>query len=192
VTDNLARDPAFEPGRVALIGSDPEALEAFYRTHYPLLLRYFTARVTDPHEVADLVADTFVSAMTSAGKYDPRRGRPVAWLFGIAHNVHRRSFRQRDVERRAVGRLAGRRLLDDEDISRIEDQIDAHRRLDGRRLLDGLSAADRELIELIDVSGFTVPEAAQAIGVKSGTARVRLFRARAKLRQALQTEEDMT
>jgi RNA polymerase sigma-70 factor (ECF subfamily) len=130
--------------------------------------------------------------MTTAGAYDLRRGKPIAWLFGIARNVHRRSFRQRDVERRATGRLAGRRLLDDEDISRIEEQIDAHRRLAGRRLLDGLSAAERELIELVDVAGFTVPEAAQVVGVKGGTVRVRLFRARAKLRQALQTQEDVT
>jgi RNA polymerase sigma factor (sigma-70 family) len=192
VTDNLAGDAAFEPRRVALIGTDPQALETFYRAHYPQLLRYFTARVTDPHEVADLVADTFVCAMTTAGTYDSRRGKPIAWLFGIAHNVHRRSFRRRDVERRASGRLAGRRLLDDEDVTRIEEQIDAHRRLVGRRLLDGLSTAERELVELVDVAGFTVLEAAQVVGVKSGTARVRLFRARAKLRQALQTQEDVT
>jgi RNA polymerase sigma-70 factor (ECF subfamily) len=190
VTDIPAGDGELPAELVARIGSDPDALEAFYRAHYAALLRYFTARVTDPHEVADLVADTFLAAMSAAGGYDPARGRPVAWLFGIAANVRRRSARRRAAERRAAGRVAGRRLLDDEDIARIEEQIDAHRQLAGRRPLERLTAAEREVVELVDLGGFTVPEAATATGITQGTARVRLFRARAKLRRALQTQED--
>jgi RNA polymerase sigma-70 factor (ECF subfamily) len=191
VTDNLASNTAaFEPERTRHIGRDPAALEAFYRAHYDQLLRYFTSRVSDPHDVADLVADTFVGAIAAARSYDPRRGRPIAWLFGIAHNVHRRSYRRRDADQRVASRVAGRRLLDDEDISRIEEQIDAERRLAGRQLLDGLSATERELVELVELDGFTPQEAAQATGVTSAVARIRLFRARAKLRQAFHTQED--
>jgi RNA polymerase sigma-70 factor (ECF subfamily) len=192
VTDLPAGDGELEPELVARIGSDPDALEAFYRAHYAPLLRYFTARVSDPHEVADLVADTFLAAMSAAEGYDPRRGRPIAWVFGIAANVRRRSVRRREAERRAAGRLAGRRLLDDEDVARIEEQIDAHRRLAGRRPLERLTPAEREVVELVDVAGFSVNEAATAVGITSGSARVRLFRARAKLRQALQMQEDRT
>jgi RNA polymerase sigma factor (sigma-70 family) len=190
VTDIPAGDGELPAELVARIGSDPDALEAFYRAHYAPLLRYFTARVDDPHEAADLVADTFLAAMSACGGYDPARGRPVAWLFGIAANVRRRSARRRAAERRAAGRVAGRRLLDAEDVTRSEEPIDARRQLAGRRPLEHLSPAEREVVELVDLSGFTVLEAATATGITQGTARVRLFRARAKLRRALQTQED--
>ena len=186
MTDNLA----FEPEHTRRIDRDPAMLEAFYRAHYDELLRYFTRRVSDPHDVADLVADTFVGAIAAAGSYDPRRGRPIAWLFGIARNVHRRWYRRRGADQRAASRAAGRRHLDDEDIARIEEQIDAERRLAGRQLLAVLSPAERELVELVELSGFTPKEAAQAAGVTAGVARIRRFRARAKLRQALHTQED--
>ncbi len=144
-THVLQQAAEFDPELTRRIGQDRGALEAFYRARYEALMRYFTSRVGDPHDVADLVADTFMSAITSAGSYDPRRGRPIAWLYGIAHNVHRRSHRTRASDLRVVGKVAGRRLLDGDDIARIEDQIDAARQVNGVGLFDRLSAAEREL-----------------------------------------------
>lgn len=191
-THVLQQAAEFDPELTRRIGQDRGALEAFYRAHYEALMRYFTSRVGDPHDVADLVADTFMSAIGSAGSYDPRRGRPIAWLYGIAHNVHRRSHRTRASDLRVAGRVAGRRLLDEDDIARIEDQIDAARQVNGVGLFDRLSAAERELVELVDLGGFTPREAAQAAGITSGVARIRLFRARAKLRRAFQPQEDLS
>jgi RNA polymerase sigma-70 factor (ECF subfamily) len=180
-----------DPEFVRDIGTDRAALEKFYLAYYPDVLRYCARRCQDPHDVADLVADTFFSAMTSAGRYRPDRGQPLAWLLGIAHNTLRRQYRQRSAETRAAKRLAGRRLLDAEDIAQIEEQIDAEQRVRGAYgALDSLSATDRELVELIDVNGLTTKEAATALGLLPGTARVRLFRARARLRTALQLRED--
>jgi hypothetical protein len=45
-------------------------------------------RSADPHVVADLTADTFVTAITSFGSFDPRRGTARAWVFGIARHVY--------------------------------------------------------------------------------------------------------
>jgi hypothetical protein len=36
---------------------------------------YLPRRCADPHTVADLAADTFVLAIDSAGRFDPKRGR---------------------------------------------------------------------------------------------------------------------
>jgi RNA polymerase sigma factor (sigma-70 family) len=179
---------AVDADRVRRIGDDRAALEAFYVEFYPEVVRYFAYRVQDPHDVADLVADTFLAALGAAATFDARRGRPLGWLLGIAHNTLRRFYRRRATDQRAAARFAGRRLLDDEDIAHLEERIDAGRQ--ARAGLKCLSFADRELVELVDGAGLTPAEAARVMGLLPGTVRVRIFRARARLRASLTTQEE--
>jgi RNA polymerase sigma-70 factor (ECF subfamily) len=200
VTDDLATRPTvgpavgptrFDPGDTVRIGSDPDALARFYLAHYDDVVRYLARRLDRPHDVADLVADTFLAALDSAGSYDPARGRPVAWLFGIAHHQLARHHRRRDADRRAAERFAGRRLLDADDIARLEERIDAaHAARAALERLDRLSTVDRELVELVHLHGLEPREAALVVGMRPDRARVRLFRARAKLRAGWQAPEE--
>ncbi|MGL5808732.1 MAG: RNA polymerase sigma factor [Nocardioides sp.] len=169
---------------ISRIGRDQEALEVFYRDHIDRIQRFVAARVRDPHRVADLVADIFVAAVESAERYQPGRGSPTGWLYGIAANVVAGDLRREQRELRAVGRVSGRRLLDPDSIARIEERIDAERAM--RDLLPGLAALsedDRALFELVSLDGLSVRDAAQALGVKPGTARVRLHRCRSRVRE---------
>jgi RNA polymerase sigma factor (sigma-70 family) len=54
-----------------------------------------------------------------------------------------------------------------------------------REALDALAPEDRELVTLIAWEGLTPAQAAAVVGLSAGTARVRLHRARTKLRAAL-------
>ncbi len=56
-----------------------------------------------------------------------------------------------------------------------------------RAALEQLSPEDRELVTLIAWEGLTPAQAATALGLSPGTARVRLHRARTRLRAALST-----
>ncbi|MEV0197926.1 sigma-70 family RNA polymerase sigma factor [Nonomuraea sp. NPDC050691] len=76
-----------------------------------------------------------------------------------------------------------RRLLDSDDVARLEEQIDAESR--ARRAFEamaGLPEGERAVLELVAIDQLTVTEAAQALGIRHGTARVRLHRARRALR----------
>ncbi len=173
---------------VPLIGRDPDLLEVFYREHVSTVKCYFARRVDDPHQVADLTADTFLAAMTAAPRYHPDKGRPVAWLLGIARNQAADMVRGRARRLRAESRIHGRRLLDEDSAARIEDRIAAERHT--RALYAGLaqlSGRDRALMELVAVDGMPVNEAAEQLGMKPGTARVRLHRCRTRLQQHLDT-----
>jgi RNA polymerase sigma-70 factor, ECF subfamily len=170
------------------IGSDPDLFEAFYRRHLDAVSGFVARRVNDPHRAADLTADIFLAAIDASERYSPERGVPGAWLIGIARNVIADDVRQRARERRAVGRIRGRRLLDPDSIARIEERIDAEREL--RRVygaLDCLAERDRQLFELVALDGLTVADAAQVLGLKPPTARVRLHRARTRLQSQLAT-----
>lgn len=135
--------------------------------------------------MADLVADTFVAAIDAAASYDPRRGQVLPWLIGIAHNKLHRWYRQRGSDRDLARRVVGRRLLDADDIGQLEERIDAAA-LAPLDLLTQLSADQRELIDLVEIQGFTPTEVAKVLGVTAGVARIRLYRARKALRRQLE------
>jgi hypothetical protein len=90
-------------------------------------MRFVARRVADPHVVADLTAEVFLAVLDSVRAYRPSEGSPVAWLYGIARNVIAQERRRATYQRQVAGRIAGRRLLDSDDITRLEDRIDAER-----------------------------------------------------------------
>ena len=174
---------ASDDGLLARARTDTDAFELFYRRHVERMIRFAARRAGDAHEVADLVADIFVAAIESVDRYDPRRGSAVAWLYGIANNVA--ADRWRGARRRgaAASRVAGRRLLDDDDVARIDARIDAERQR--RELLEALGALpspQREVLILVDVDGLEPAEAARALGIRPPNARMRLMRGRRRLR----------
>jgi RNA polymerase sigma-70 factor (ECF subfamily) len=172
------------------IANDPEALRDFYLQHVEDIQRFVARRVQEPQLAADLTGDVFVAAIESAGSYRPSRGKPIAWLFGVARIVVAAEQRRGAREGRAMRRVAGRDLLDEEDLTRMHARIDAA--VEARALhaaLQALPETQRALLELTALDGLTVAEAAQCVGVRAVTARVRLHRARAAMRDALAADD---
>ena len=101
--------------------AEPSAFGAFYRRYEERMLRYFMARVGDAEVAADLTAETFAAALSSLGRFRPRRGPAAAWLYGIARNTLSMSRRRGRVEARARQRMGLPVLeLTDELVERIE------------------------------------------------------------------------
>lgn len=163
----------------AVIATDPAAFEAFYRRHVEAVTRFMARRVDDPHAVADLVAEVFIAVLDSASSYRPGLGSEVGWLYGVARNTLAAERRRAAREVRLARRIAGRRLLGPDDVSRMEERLDAES--PARRAIQamaGLPDSERAVLELVAVDQLTVGEAAAALGIRQGTARVRLHRAR--------------
>lgn len=159
--------------------------ERLYRANVDAVTAYFARRSADPHTVADLTADTFVAVITHFGSFDPRKGTARAWVFGIARRVYASYCESYNRQQHKMQRLAGRRELDADQVEELLDRIDAERT--GRTLMSRLAALpeqDRAVVELVDVVGLEPKEAATALGLAPGTARMRLMRARARLRNA--------
>lgn len=174
------------PPDVGSIATDPDAFELFYREHLETVRRFVARRVADPHLAADLTAEVFLAAVDSAASYRPDRGAPAAWLVGVARHVLSTEFRRQSRDRAVVRRISGRRLLDPDSLARIEERIDAEREArDLYAALASLPPRDRALMELVAVDGLSVAEAAAVLGVKPGTARVRLHRSRDRVQAQL-------
>ena len=182
-----ARERGVGTEQLRWIGTDPELFEVFYREHVEGLQRFVARRVGDRERAADLTAEIFLAAIDSADRYRPRRGTPKAWLYGIARALVANDRRRRGRERVREERFRGSALLDEEDAARMDARIDAAAQ--SRRLylaMDRLSEDERAVMELVAIDELTVAEAATAAGVRPVTARVRLHRARRKLRAELE------
>ena len=150
---------------------------------------YFARRVDDPHQVADLTADTFLAAMTGSAGLPPGQGQPGRLAAG-----HRPQPRSRSLVRRQARRLRAESRIWGADCS-TRTPLPGSR--NGSRpsgtperctpAWPQLSGRDRALMELVAVDGMPVKEAAEQLGMKPGTARVRLHRCRTRLQQHLDT-----
>ena len=162
------------------------AFDAAYRTSGTALLGYALRRSTSREDALDVVAETFAIAWRRRSDLpaDPDEVRP--WLFGIARRCLANSLRSAS----RAGRL-GERLASSMAGADVPDPAAVHENRMERRLvgeaLELLSADDQELVTLIAWEGLSPAQAATALGLSPGAARVRLHRARTRLRAAMTT-----
>lgn len=184
-----ARERGVGAEQLPFIATDPELFEIFYGEHVEDLQRFVARRVGDRERAADLTAEIFLAAIDSAHRYRSRRGTPRTWLYGIARVLVANDRRSEGRERAGRARLQGSELIEDEDQARMDARIDAASR--ARHLyeaMDRLSEPERAVLELVALDELTVVEAAAAAGVRPVTARVRLHRARRRLRDELEAD----
>lgn len=156
--------------------------ESLCREHWPALLSYALRRTPTPADAADVVAEVFVVAWRRRDELASGPGsRP--WLFGVARlvlaNQHRGLVRRSRLHDRLLEQ--GQALAPDPAVQLVE--TEQHRAL--LAALAELSEQDRELLTLVAWDGLTPAQAATALGVSAATGRVRLHRARKRLRAAL-------
>jgi RNA polymerase sigma factor (sigma-70 family) len=151
-------------------------LEALFRAHYRDVAAYVCRRA-ESGVVDDVVADTFLVAWRRLDEV-PINARP--WLLGVARKTI--STQRRSVSRRRslVTRL--------EAVQGLAEQSDLSSELGVAEALTRLSAKDREAITLVAWDGLTPSEAAVVVGSSAMAFRVRLHRAKGRLREQLDTQ----
>jgi RNA polymerase sigma factor (sigma-70 family) len=153
--------------------------EAVYRELYAPICGYTLRRVREPQDAAEAIAETFATLWR---RFDscPQGAELRPWLFGVARRV---IANQRRGERRRSA--LGERLT-----AHIEPAaFDTARQDEGTselaRAFAALNQSDRELLSLVAWEGLTREELSVALGVSRGVVRLRLHRARRRLRDAL-------
>ena len=171
---------------VLRLPGDAAAFEELFRRHRRSVVAYAARRCSQPADVADLVAATFLAVLTSSATYSPAKGAFRPWLIGVAYRqcvaLRRREYRQWSLSRA----VSSQRILGDDATVRIEERMVAARAsTEVERAMNGLPSRHREVLWLVGYDELTPHEAAQVLGVNVGLFRVRLSRARQALRQAL-------
>ncbi|MDQ8045292.1 MAG: RNA polymerase sigma factor [Solirubrobacteraceae bacterium] len=166
--------------------TDPAAFAPFYRRHAERVLRYFTSRTSAPELAADLMAETFATALANVHRYRERGGPPVAWLFGIARNLLIDAYRRGQVGARARQRLALEPLvLDDADIARIDELASLP---EAEALLADLSADESAAVRARVIDERSYSDIAAELDCSPAVVRQRVSRGLARLRASLEGE----
>ena len=172
--------------------TDTAAFEELYRRHLDAVVRFAARRARTPEEIVDLVGAIWLEAIASLDRFESGRGEPLPWILGIAANLCAVERRRQLRERELIRRLGGRRPLHDDDFANLERRIDAAAVAPKlRRALASLPPAERAVAELVLLDELTPAQAREALRIRPAALRMRLARARRKLR-AVAEDTDMT
>jgi len=156
-----------------------ERFEVAYRELYEPICGYALRRVREPEDAAEAIAETFATLWRRFDRC-PRGAELRPWLFGVARRV---IANQRRGERRRTA--LGQRLVESFDQAAFDLLEPAPETNELARAFASLSESDRELLSLVAWEGLTREELAVALGTSRAAARLRLHRARRRLRDAL-------
>ena len=165
---------------------DADAFAALFERHVDGVFRYCLSRCGSWHDAEDLVSVTFLEAWRKRSRFRPEKDTVLPWLLGVATNADRNRSRASRRHAEFLGRLPhsdprnGENQADHAEA--VASRVDAERAV--RELLAttaGLNDGERDVVILCLMNGFGQEEAAKALGVRVGTVKSRLHRARAKL-----------
>jgi RNA polymerase sigma factor (sigma-70 family) len=152
--------------------------EEVYAANHGPILGYVLRRTQSPHDAADVIAETFLTAWRRLDDV-PSGDEARLWLYGAARRVlanHHRGERRRSVLSDRLGaEIAGAYLMP-EYTGELAEIAAAFR---------GLSEADRELLALVAWEGLDHGQVAAVLGCSRNAVRIRLHRARRRFADML-------
>jgi RNA polymerase sigma-70 factor (ECF subfamily) len=164
----------------AYVAGDAAAFRVIFERYAPLLLRAMLRELYAREEANDLVQQTFLQLHRARRDFDPGQ-KLKPWVLTIAMNLKREYFRRkkRRPERSLEAELGPEPAVG----ARGAAQVEARRTL--ARVLAGLPADQREVIELHWFDGLEFPEVAEVVGASVSAVKVRAHRGYVRLRAAL-------
>ena len=172
----LPADAESDTADVAL-AMDEDAFRAFYDRTSGALWGYLS-RISGDRQVADdLLQESYYRLLKASTVFESENHRRN-YLYRIATNLVRDS------------RRTARPVFDDDvemaDVAAPQSHADAESRTDVRRALGRLKPRERALLWLAYANGSSHAEIAGVLGLKTGSIKLLLFRARRKLAATLQ------
>lgn len=158
---------------------DAAAQRTLYDAHVERVYRLAYRMAGDDDLARDFTQEAFIRAFDRLGTFR-RESSFGTWLYTIAMSVTLnglrsvRRLRTREVALEHADSLGGGRREADPD---LRDRL--------YRAIDELPPGYRSVFVMHDMEGYTHEEIGTVLGIQAGTSKAQLFRARARLREAL-------
>lgn len=176
--------------RGALAG-EAQAARALVERHREAVYRLARTACGDAEEAFDITQDAFIAAFGALARYDPQR--PFrGWIAAITLNKCRDRAR-----RRAVRRWLGLPLPDTAAAWAVDEAPSPEAQAASRdelaataRAIAALPANLKDVLILRTIEGLSQQDTAAALGISTKAVETRLYRARAKLAEAVRGPAD--
>jgi RNA polymerase sigma-70 factor, ECF subfamily len=157
---------------------DEETFRAFYSRTSAMLWAYLSRATGDPTAADDLLQETYYRLLRARVTFEGEDHRRH-YMFRIATNLVRDRFRR--------PRLDQTRLADGahEPVAAGDLAVQTQQRADLQRAMKQLTPRERDLVWLAYGQGSSHREIAGALGLRTGSIKPLLFRARRKLAKLL-------
>jgi RNA polymerase sigma factor (sigma-70 family) len=174
--------------RARVRAGDADAFGTLFDEHAGAVHRYASRLSGEAATAEDVVAQTFLEAWRLRGTVRPEGGSLEPWLYGIATNVLRNSWRTARRYRAVLERLPEAEPTPDIADGPVRRAGEQEEIAAARAALEALRPPEREVVALCIWSGLSYAQAAEALNVPVGTVRSRLSRAKTRLQRRAQME----
>jgi RNA polymerase sigma factor (sigma-70 family) len=166
------------------LGHDPRAFAAIFDHHEGRVFRHSLRLAGNYHDAEDVVAASFFELWRRREKVHLVADSTLPWLLVTATNLARNSRRSLRRYRAVLDRLPRGAEADPPQTGILRDS-GLHENDDLYRAIRELGTTDASLLMLTAIEGLPVSEAAGLLGMTDGAGRVRLHRAKQRLRDQL-------
>lgn len=159
-----------------------DKLSTFYQTHRIKLFYYLMRMTGDYYLSGDIMQESFARLLKHYGP----EAQNVSLLYTIARNAVSDHFRKNGRNTELEGDDRRDQSMDPEQLLMVRQEY--------RKVLAAmqqLESNEREIMALVADGDFSYHEIAQITGVSEGNVRVKVHRARLKLKKILQQENDI-
>jgi RNA polymerase sigma-70 factor (ECF subfamily) len=139
---------------------------------------YAAYRLGPGPDAEDVTSETMLRAVKYRSTYDPAKGKPIAWLIGIARACADDMLSSRRNTSYVIPEHASTERLEDEVVTRLT----------VTQVVELLDERDRELVALRYGADLSTAQIATLLGMSAGAVDVALHRCRNRLRSELTTE----
>ncbi len=177
--------PENRQNAIGFAAGDAEIWRELLRVQIPRLYALFLNRRPNPSLAEELVQTTVFDAVRGLSSYDPARGNPEEWLFGIAHNNIRLEIRKRAARPSIDGDISA--YLDLIDASELPDEVLERAETTElvRTALDRLDEKERRVLTAKYIQDLSARQISEQLSITEKAVHDLLYRARISLRDEL-------
>lgn len=168
-----------------MAGGDEYALSSLYDRSSRLIFGLLLRILNDAALAEEVLLDVYMQVWRQAGRYDPVRGKTLAWIITIARSRAIDRLRSTRQEERHKESLDGADYALALTASFEDPTIAPERQRIVRMALDSLPPEQREVIEMAYYLGLSHSEIAARLGQPLGTVKTRTRLGMMKLREQL-------
>ncbi len=161
------------------------SLDAVYRTYINDLYQYLLRLSRSPQTAEDLVQDTFIKAYDYLDSYEGETIRP--WLFRVAYNSYIDWYRKEHRQIQTDPAILANINISLEP-SPEESLLQKERIAIWQKAVETLPESSRQVVILRDYYGFTYHEITYILGISLSNVKVKLFRARKKIKEEIKND----